>query len=59
MEYLQYLKRRGWMEDYFIVLNLVINGIPSILLYTNGENQRKFQVLNLVINGIPSIQKSR
>ena len=36
------------------VLNLVINGIPSILLnFKWGEPGEK--VLNLVINGIPSI----
>ena len=38
------------------VLNLVINGIPSILLnFKWGEPGEK--VLNLVINGIPSIHR--
>ena len=38
------------------VLNLVINGIPSIrfVLVQHGSKQA-FKVLNLVINGIPSI----
>ena len=42
-------------RGYPYVLNLVINGLPSI-----REEQRSllnlFEVLNLVINGLPSIQ---
>ena len=36
------------------VLNLIINGIPSILIIKNQVNFKN-QVLNLIINGIPSI----
>ena len=36
------------------VLNLVINGIPSIHPMNETENTET-EVLNLVINGIPSI----
>ena len=35
MEYLQYAKRPYGMYDWYEVLNLIINGIPSILL--NGK----------------------
>ena len=38
------------------VLNLVINGIPSIRGITQELVQGLDRVLNLVINGIPSIQ---
>ena len=39
------------------VLNLVINGMPSIRT-PNRELKEEFrEVLNLVINGMPSIQK--
>ena len=37
------------------VLNLVINGLPSILNETIGERLARENVLNLVINGLPSI----
>ena len=39
------------------VLNLVISGIPSILIIEFVNGSRKI-VLNLVISGIPSIHKS-
>ena len=55
MEYLQYLDQLAHEYSGDIVLNLVINGIPSIL---NNAHPNKFNddlVLNLVINGIPSI----
>ena len=38
----------------YLVLNLVINGLPSILKDLNNKVGRFF-VLNLVINGLPSI----
>ena len=42
----------------FVVLNLVINGIPSILNNINVvKTDNSVAVLNLVINGIPSILK--
>ena len=56
MEYLQYhfnIKRDLLLKS---VLNLIINGIPSILI--DGKEQNEFydyRVLNLIINGIPSI----
>ena len=38
------------------VLNLVINGLPSILLELPEDLKKQWsQVLNLVINGLPSI----
>ena len=39
------------------VLNLVINGIPSIHTDKDGKWVYPVYVLNLVINGIPSIQE--
>ena len=46
-------------EQLLKVLNLVINGLPSILLlYSSHESKYKFIVLNLVINGLPSILKN-
>ena len=56
MEYFQYL------PDFVLnsifksfVLNLVINGIPSIPRSTTIIPRFSTPVLNLVINGIPSI----
>ena len=40
-----------------LVLNLVINGLPSIQTSTMGVENLFARVLNLVINGLPSIQK--
>ena len=58
MDYLQYkmvLVMKKWCL-YLKVLNLVINGLPSIPGYKNPY-MRGFikEVLNLVINGLPSI----
>ena len=39
----------------YIVLNLVINGIPSIQSLKKKLLKSWLEVLNLVINGIPSI----
>ena len=54
MEYLQYIASEidGYIGGW--VLNLIINGIPSILWGSKSWN-RKIRVLNLIINGIPSI----
>ena len=42
------------------VLNLVINGLPSILYVSETQRLLKFcEVLNLVINGLPSIQLTK
>ena len=40
---------------FSLVLNLVINGMPSILQY-DVRNFYDKKVLNLVINGMPSIR---
>ena len=37
------------------VLNLVINGLPSILKHSDEIARIEKAVLNLVINGLPSI----
>ena len=37
------------------VLNLIINGLPSILLTEKNMHKKKTLVLNLIINGLPSI----
>ena len=55
MEYLQYGKSIKDIMLEYNVLNLVINGIPSILLGDGKLLGTEFGVLNLVINGIPSI----
>ena len=45
------------VELYGFVLNLIINGLPSILIldYGNGRKLCIYDVLNLIINGLPSI----
>ena len=37
------------------VLNLIINGIPSIPILVGAAGYAAYKVLNLIINGIPSI----
>ena len=54
MDYLQYLYVQYLEEMEDSVLNLVINGLPSILNQT-VHLVLIFVVLNLVINGLPSI----
>ena len=44
----------SWWDGALVVLNLIINGIPSILRKLVFINCI-FTVLNLIINGIPSI----
>ena len=39
------------------VLNLVINGLPSIQVMELLQGLNSIRVLNLVINGLPSIPK--
>ena len=58
MDYLQYLKNINSPDiDVARVLNLIINGLPSILKY-NAELMFGYsEVLNLIINGLPSISK--
>ena len=57
MEYLQYVLMCIYLlKDPFVVLNLIINGIPSIPSKCYIRNfTSPFKVLNLIINGIPSI----
>ena len=57
MECLQYQKiTSGCSSETARVLNLVINGMPSIPLEQKSVVKRRKNVLNLVINGMPSIQ---
>ena len=39
------------------VLNLIINGLPSILNIDDLLIRKNLSVLNLIINGLPSIHK--
>ena len=59
MEYLQYQSYdNDIVEEEVNVLNLVISGIPSILLFELKKESVYMRVLNLVISGIPSIRTS-
>ena len=56
MDYLQYLETRMSRTELDVVLNLIINGLPSILTSGLGVVASSLQsVLNLIINGLPSI----
>ena len=55
MDDLQYLSLPNTTAYNFIVLNLVINGWPSIQKQGAKQEALKHVVLNLVINGWPSI----
>ena len=54
MEYLQYYMKFFQVHQKKTVLNLIINGIPSILTKWKQKYPSP-TVLNLIINGIPSI----
>ena len=58
MDYLQYFPLYlALLQVHKLVLNLIINGLPSIpriLMKIIGMGGIK--VLNLIINGLPSIQ---
>ena len=54
MDYLQYKTSEAAPSAAESVLNLVINGLPSIHELRMSLNLY-FKVLNLVINGLPSI----
>ena len=58
MDDLQYKVLNLYM-DHMVdgVLNLVINGWPSILKWIHKNTAIIYMVLNLVINGWPSIQE--
>ena len=55
MDYLQYLYVTGLTAALIEVLNLIINGLPSILKMESFGKMRENIVLNLIINGLPSI----
>ena len=55
MEYLQYKVMQEVGNKLIKVLNLIINGIPSILEDFGKVLTENLEVLNLIINGIPSI----
>ena len=55
MEYLQYLLYYCQRKRFYLVLNLVISGIPSIPFEETVKELVIDFVLNLVISGIPSI----
>ena len=55
MDYLQYYINRSRNGSSYEVLNLIINGLPSILKSLISSNTNYISVLNLIINGLPSI----
>ena len=55
MEYLQYCLVMWTYVVLLDVLNLIINGIPSIHPIISSPSRTICIVLNLIINGIPSI----
>ena len=58
MDYLQYSKDTTTGELSTVsVLNLIINGLPSILGDMDIVKRSNDWVLNLIINGLPSIPK--
>ena len=59
MDYLQYLMLKKEAERRMdSVLNLIINGLPSIPFNDNPDEDGANAVLNLIINGLPSIPLS-
>ena len=46
------------LEADTLVLNLIINGLPSILKKVQADDI-DVTVLNLIINGLPSIQMTK
>ena len=59
MDYLQYhhLLLVCQINLLYYVLNLIINGLPSILNIDDLLIRKNLSVLNLIINGLPSIHK--
>ena len=55
MDYLQYFWNFKSSKIINCVLNLIINGLPSILGSEIPMQVWKNLVLNLIINGLPSI----
>ena len=60
MDYLQYLIAMIMILSRFsqVVLNLIINGLPSILSKGVFTYPLSDVVLNLIINGLPSIPRN-
>ena len=60
MDYLQYFISKCYLKFLaFVVLNLIINGLPSIPNLKDGWKLDDIKyVLNLIINGLPSIPYS-
>ena len=58
MDYLQYLKVENVSYETQKVLNLIINGLPSIQQMRTSE-EHHVGVLNLIINGLPSIRQGK
>ena len=58
MDYLQYFLKNSTLDFQKWVLNLIINGLPSILESLQLDSTTYGEVvLNLIINGLPSIRK--
>ena len=55
MDYLQYAISGCFSKILSPVLNLIINGLPSILIEVLQFICKPYVVLNLIINGLPSI----
>ena len=56
MDYLQYFRVIHLKMEFLVVLNLIINGLPSIQnFYEVLTKKGLVEVLNLIINGLPSI----
>ena len=58
MDYLQYRKEGRLKKVKHSVLNLIINGLPSIHYVGWKNTDSPADVLNLIINGLPSIPKN-
>ena len=60
MDYLQYKLYAVVFGNESKVLNLIINGLPSIQYYAySNKYEDLVPVLNLIINGLPSIHATR
>ena len=57
MDYLQYSHNFIYYLSIIFVLNLIINGLPSIResMRHIQRDDAMYRVLNLIINGLPSI----
>ena len=55
MDYLQYLSYVPGVIPPAGILNLMINGLPSIHIEKDLNEKGYYVILNLIINGLPSI----